>query len=98
LLIGVKGNLLFDGDFGAANTFAGKAANFACLEGDNAVFGGVNSKVAAGFGAFAGALGHAHLADDNLAEFNLLAAKKLNAKALSWTIVNIFGCTASFYV
>jgi hypothetical protein len=61
-------------DFGTTNGFAGKPANLAGFEGDNAVFVGVYGVVAAQLGAGAGALGHADLANDNFAGLNFLAA------------------------
>jgi hypothetical protein len=65
--------LLFDGDFGAGDSFAGKAANTAGVELYDAINGCVNGVVAAKTRAFAGALRKTDLADDNLADFNFLA-------------------------
>jgi hypothetical protein len=65
---------------------------------NDAIFGGVNGKVTAHFGASTTALGHADLAHDNLTGLNLRTTINLNAEALTWTVVNIFGGTASFDV
>lgn len=65
--------MLYDGNFGAADAAAGEAADFAALEGDNAVTGGVNREVAAQFGAVSSTLGQADLADDDLSGVDLLA-------------------------
>jgi hypothetical protein len=65
--------LLFDGDFGAGDSFAGKTANTAGVELYDAINSCVDGIVAAKARAFAGALGKADLADDNLANFNFLA-------------------------
>ena len=70
---------LFYSDFGAADGFAGEAANFAGFVGDYAVACSVHGEVAAELGAFAGALGEANLAYDNLAVFGLLPARQLDA-------------------
>ena len=91
-------NTLFDDDFGAAHGVAGKTAYAARLEGDDAVLGSMDGVISAELRAFAGALRHADLADNNLAGLDLLACIQLHAKALAWTIVDVFGGTASFYV
>ncbi len=70
--------LLFYGNFGAANGFAGKAANFAGFVYHDAVFGCVYGEVARSNGAFAGALAHANLAYNHLAGFNCLTTKYFN--------------------
>ena len=74
---------LFDSDFGAAHGLAGEAADATGLEGDDTVLSGVQRKVTAVSGAFAGALGQADLTDDNLAFEDFLATKKLDAEALA---------------
>jgi len=89
---------LFDSNFGAADSLAGKAAYAAGFVGNHTVAVGVHGKVTADAGAFARALGHAHLADDNLAGLNLLAAIYLNAKPLAGAVFDIFGGTACFNV
>jgi hypothetical protein len=87
-----------DDYFGATNGFAGEAADFAGFVAHNAVFGGMNGKVTAHFSTWSRALGHADLTHNNLADFHFLSAKKFNAKALAWTVVNVFGSTAGFNV
>jgi hypothetical protein len=94
----VRREKLLDSNFHARHAAARESADFAGLEGDDAVFGGVDGEVTAHFGAGTGTLGHADLADDDLAGLNFLAAKKLNAKALAGAVVDIFGGTASFDV
>ena len=74
---------LFDGDFDARDVFAAKGADFARGVFYDAVAGGMDGKVAASHGAFAGALGHADLADDNHTSFNCLATRQLDAEALA---------------
>jgi hypothetical protein len=88
--------LLLNGDFSTTHRTTAKEADFALGEGDDAIAGGVNREVTAHLGADAGAFGHADLTDDNLAGFNRLATKQLDAEALTGTIVDIFGGTASF--
>lgn len=58
----------------------------------------MNREIAADFCANATTLGHADLTNDNLTSLNFLAAKQLNAEALTWAIMNVFGCTAGFDV
>ena len=70
---------LFDGYLDARDCFSGEGLNFAGLVADDAVFMGMYGEVAAHLGAWAGALGHADLADDNLSGFDFLAAIKLDA-------------------
>ncbi len=81
---------LFDGNFGTANAFAAEGAYFAAGHFDDAVFCGMDGEVAADSRPFTGALGKADLADDDLADFDGLAAIDLNTEALAWTIVNVF--------
>jgi hypothetical protein len=57
------------------DSFSGKELNSAARKGYDTIFSGVNRKVAAEFGAFAGALGQADLAHDNLASLDLLATE-----------------------
>ena len=66
---------LFDGDFGAADRFAGEGANLAAFHLDDAVFGGMDGEVAANGCAFTWALCLADLANDDLTGFDSLAAK-----------------------
>lgn len=89
---------LLDRYFGAADSLAAKQTHFADLVAHNAVFCSVDSEVAADLGANAGALGHANLAYDHLADFYNLATENLYTKTLAGTVVNIFGGTASFDV
>lgn len=70
---------LLDGNFGAANGFAGEEADTAALVVHDTIAFSVDSEVAGHGSAFAVALGKADLAYDNLALANLLAAKDLNA-------------------
>ena len=67
--------LLFDSYFGTTNSFAAKETHLASLEGYDAVFGRVDSKVAAEVSAIASTLGHANLAYDNLAVLDCLATE-----------------------
>jgi hypothetical protein len=90
--------LFLDSNFGAVHGLAAKQTYFAYGVLNDAIVLGVNGEVAAELGAFTGALGETHLANDNLTSFYNLATKDLNAKALTWTIMNIFGCTAGFDV
>lgn len=53
--------------------FVAEEADFARLEGHGAVLGGVDGVVAAQERAFAGTLGEANLADNNLPGTNFLA-------------------------
>jgi hypothetical protein len=89
---------LLNSNFGAADGFAGEAANFAGLVGDNTVAVGVDGEVVAELGAFAGALGQANLAYNNLAGADFLAAKELNTEALAAAVACVFGGTACFDV
>ena len=91
-------NYLYNSDFGAADGFAGEAADFAGFKRYYAVAVGVDGKVAAELGAFAGALGHADLTDNNLAGGDFLAAEQLNTEALALAVAGIFGGTACFNV
>jgi hypothetical protein len=89
---------LFYGYFGAGDCTAAErfVLSFGVLY--DTVLRSVNGEVAAKHCAFTGALAHANLADDNLANFYFFATKELNAKALAGTIVDIFGGTACFYM
>jgi hypothetical protein len=87
---------LFYNYFCTLYRFARKKADSASLELDNAIFSGVNSEIAANFGAHTRALGHADLADDDLADLDFLAAEQLHTEALALAISGIFGGTASF--
>ena len=53
---------LFDGDFGAGDGAAAEQADAALLEPDDAVTGGMDSIIAADFGARTAAFAHADLA------------------------------------
>lgn len=83
--------LLFDGDFCAPDRLAGEALHFALLEGDDTVLCRVNGEVAAHEGAIAGDLGAADLTDDDLAGIDLLAAKTLDAEALTGGVMYVLG-------
>ena len=61
-----------------------------------AVFGSVDSEITGHIGARASDFGGTSLTDENFAVFDFLAAKALNAEALTSIVVNIFGGTASF--
>lgn len=67
-------------------------------EGDDAVAGGEEGVVTAGFDAVAGVEFGAALADQDVASFDDLAAKFLDAEALSGGIVDVFGCALRFCV
>lgn len=86
-------NLLY-GDFGAADGFAGEAANLANLEGYNTFAGSVDGEVAGHLSTFAGALGQADLADDNLAGSGFLATRQLNTEPLARAVLVDSGATA----
>lgn len=75
----MRGWDLFDGDFSTANRAAAEGTDFAAGHLDDAVLGGVDGKIAAHHGAFTGALCLADLANDNLAGFDSLAAKKFDS-------------------
>jgi len=94
----LRGRELFDSNFSATDGFAGKTAETTCLVGDNAVAIGMYGKVAAQLSAFAGALGKANLANDNLADGSFLAARQLNAESLTIAVASIFGSTTCFDV
>jgi len=64
---------------GAWHAFAGEMILFGFDEGDLAVDGGMDGKIAAHESAWAGNFGGASLADENFASFDLLAAETLNA-------------------
>jgi hypothetical protein len=85
-------------DLGAGNSMTSKGLFAALDECDYAVFGSVNSKVFAHFGAFAWELGHADLSKDNLANSNFLATTALNTKSLAGAVSGIFSGTARFNV
>jgi hypothetical protein len=90
--------LLFYGNFDATNGFARKPTYLACFKRYDAIAVSVYGVVAAGFGTFAGALGHTDLADNYLAGADFLATVYLNAKALANAVAGIFGGTACFNV
>jgi len=69
---------LFDGDFSSANRAAAEGANFASSHFNDAITSSVNGEVAAHSSADTWALGHANLADNDLADRYNLAAKQLN--------------------
>jgi hypothetical protein len=89
---------LFDSNFDASNSFAGKTANFAGRVLYDAIALGVNSEVTASASALTGTLGHTNLTNDNLAILDLLATVYLNTKSLAGTVVDIFGGTTRFNV
>lgn len=93
-----KKSWLLNCNFSSSDGFTAEGADFAGFEVDDAVTGGVNREVAADFGADAATLGHADLANDNLAGFDLLATRNLDPEALAWAIVDVFGGTAGFDV
>ncbi len=64
---------------GAALGSAGKLGLLDLFKLNHAIFGGVNSVVFDGVGAWAGYLGAASLADENFTFFDFLATKALNA-------------------
>jgi hypothetical protein len=74
--------LLLDADLGAESGFARKAGLFYLREGDDAVFGCVNSVVTAEEGAWAGDFRAASLTHYDFAGVDHLAAKALNTEAL----------------
>jgi hypothetical protein len=91
-------NYLFDCNFSTTDRLTAEETHATCLELHDAIFHSMNGEVAAKHGAVAGAFGHTDLANDNLTGLNFLTTKQLNSKALAWTIVNVFGCTACFDV
>ena len=67
-------------------------------EGDYTILGCVNGEIAGHISAWAGNLGGAGLANEDLAVLDFLAAEALDAEALTSIVVDVFGGTASFYV
>jgi hypothetical protein len=90
--------LLFYSYFCASNALAGEVTELAGSEGYDTVTGSVDGVVGAQESAFTSTLRQADLTYDYLAGRNFLATKKLNAKALTFTVAGIFGCTTSFDV
>lgn len=74
---------LLDDDLCATSGFAGETAGFDLFEANDTVFFSMNRVVLAHVGTRAGLLGFADLSDDNTTSFDLLATKKLDAKALA---------------
>lgn len=89
---------LADFDAGAREGLAGEVLLLGFDKGDFAVFGGVDSEVAASIGAFAGDFGATGLADEYFACFDFLATEALDAKALTRVVVDVFACSACFDV
>lgn len=95
----------FGGFWGVNNLDAGARDGFAREEGflsfgetHDAGFFGVDGEVAGHIGAEAGNLSSAGLADDNFASVDFLAAKALDAEALTGVVVDVFACAACFDV
>ena len=76
-------NCLNDGNFGAADRAAAEGADFAATKSNDAVTSGVDGVVAANAGADATTFAEADLADDDLADFDFLTTKQLDAEALT---------------
>jgi hypothetical protein len=91
-------NILLDGNFSTLNCLTGEEFDAADAEFHDTIAGGVNRKVTGQAGADAGALRQADLTDDDLADFDLLAAEQLNTEPLAGAIVDVFGGTASFHM
>lgn len=90
--------VLLDSNFSAADGVTGEAADFAGFVGYDTFAVGVDGEVAAELGAFAGALGQADLADDNVADAGFLATRHLDAEPLADAVFGVFGGTACFDV
>jgi hypothetical protein len=90
--------MLFYGNFSAANGLIAEKPYFTTLKVHDTITHSMNSKVTTYLGAFAGAFCQTYLTYDNLSGADFLPCIELNAKALTWAIVNVFGDTASFYV
>lgn len=91
----VPGILLYD-NLCAAGSLAGEAAGFDLFETNDAVFFGMDGKVAAHVCTRTCLLGFANLTDQYFARANLLAAKALDAKSLSRTVVDVFTRSTCF--
>jgi hypothetical protein len=88
--IAPEGDFLFDDNLRARHGFASKFAFFNFGKGNDAIDSRMNRKVAANVGARACKLGAAGLTHENLASLNSLAAKTLNAEALTSVVVDVF--------
>lgn len=76
--------------------FAGETASFDFFEADDAVFGGVDGEVAAHVGTVTSLLGRAGLANQDFAGADFLAAKTLDAEALTGVVVDVFRGSTCF--
>ena len=65
-------------------------------ESDNAIFRGMDRKIAAHVSTWASNLSATGLAHENFAVANSLATKTLHTEALAGIVVDVFGGTASF--
>jgi hypothetical protein len=87
---------LFDSNFCARYGATRKSTESANVVGYNSIACGVDCVITTEFCAGTSTFAEPYLSDNNLSSTNLFTTKELYAKALAWTIVNIFGCTASF--
>jgi hypothetical protein len=89
---------LFNDNLGARFGFASKALGLYFAETNDAVFGSVNGEVAAGKCTRTCSFSLAHLADENFALADFLAAIAFNTQALTGGIVYVFTGTTSFHM
>jgi hypothetical protein len=89
---------LFNNDLRAWHGFAAEALNAYFAKANHAVFGGMNSEVAAYKCAITGKFGLADLPNDNFTSVDFLATKTLHTQALAGGVMNVFTGTACFYV
>lgn len=74
---------------GATFGLAGETASLDLLEADDAVFGGVDSEVAAHEGAVASDLGATGLAHEHFSGADFLATKAFHAEARTGVVVDV---------
>ena len=87
---------LSDFDADAGEGLAGEVGLLGFDEGDYAVLGCVNGKIAGHVGAWASNLSGASLTDENFAVLDFLTTEALDAEALASIVMYILGGTASF--
>ena len=80
----------------AGERLAGEVSFLRFDESHDTIFRGVNREVPGHISTWAGDLGATGLTNNDLAIFNFLATKTLDAEALASVIMDILGGTASF--
>ncbi len=88
--------LLLNAHLGAPGSFTGEILYLAANKLDDAIFVGVNSKVAADVSARTSNFCSANLTYDNLTSVNFLTTENLDAEALTGVVMDVFGRTARF--